>query len=264
MKTIIFYFSGTGNSHAIAEKMAELLSNSEVFHIKSLKGMNLTQYDQIGFVYPSYAIHAPAIVTEYIEAIELQENQKVFLTVTYGGTYGYAIEDVRKILMSKNITNLMEFKLHMPGSYLLEYGAFPNWYQNYLLKGSEKKLKRICNNIRKEKKGKEIAPNMVAILFQKNGRQMMENFRNRGKLFYTDKTCIQCGKCAAICPADNISYKDEAVVWGDHCTQCMACIQNCDKIIHPLLKPNRKKYHHPQVNIIQDKVTHTWYSSYQK
>ena len=39
--------------------------------------------------------------------------------------------------------------------------------------------------------------------------------------------CIGCGKCAKLCPLNNIKLTDKKPVWGNQCTHCMACIGNC-------------------------------------
>ena len=39
--------------------------------------------------------------------------------------------------------------------------------------------------------------------------------------------CIGCGKCEKLCPMNNITLPNGRPVWGDNCTQCMACICYC-------------------------------------
>mgnify|MGYP002728531920 CR=1 FL=1 len=39
--------------------------------------------------------------------------------------------------------------------------------------------------------------------------------------------CIGCGKCAKMCPLNNIKLKNSKPVWGKNCTHCMACICLC-------------------------------------
>ena len=49
------------------------------------------------------------------------------------------------------------------------------------------------------------------------------------KAFYAEDSCIGCGKCAKLCPLNNIKIEDKKPVWGKKCTHCMACIANCPK-----------------------------------
>ena len=39
--------------------------------------------------------------------------------------------------------------------------------------------------------------------------------------------CVGCGKCARLCPLNDISIVDGLPVWGKNCTHCMACICHC-------------------------------------
>ena len=45
--------------------------------------------------------------------------------------------------------------------------------------------------------------------------------------FYTTDACVGCGKCAKLCPLNNITLADGKPQWGKNCTQCMACICKC-------------------------------------
>ena len=47
--------------------------------------------------------------------------------------------------------------------------------------------------------------------------------------FYTTDQCVGCGKCANVCPLNNIQMIDGSPKWGDTCTHCMACIHQCPK-----------------------------------
>ncbi|WP_408610337.1 EFR1 family ferrodoxin [Lacrimispora sphenoides] len=38
---------------------------------------------------------------------------------------------------------------------------------------------------------------------------------------------LSCGKCAELCPLNNIILTDGKPVWGNHCTHCMACLHRC-------------------------------------
>ena len=42
--------------------------------------------------------------------------------------------------------------------------------------------------------------------------------------FYSTDECIGCGICASKCVMGNIRMENDRPVWGDNCTQCMACL----------------------------------------
>ena len=47
------------------------------------------------------------------------------------------------------------------------------------------------------------------------------------KDFHVKDSCIGCGKCAKLCPLNNIKIENMKPVWSGQCTHCMACIGNC-------------------------------------
>ena len=71
--------------------------------------------------------------------------------------------------------------------------------------------------------------------------------------------CIGCGKCAKLCPLNNIMLKDGKPVWGDECTHCMACIGNCptEAIEYGSITQKKEKYnfgkHRHVLNTLENK-----------
>ena len=49
------------------------------------------------------------------------------------------------------------------------------------------------------------------------------------RAFTVDDSCIGCGKCASLCPMNNIELQGGKPRWNGHCTHCMACISYCPK-----------------------------------
>lgn len=47
--------------------------------------------------------------------------------------------------------------------------------------------------------------------------------------FHATEKCIHCGKCANLCPLNNIDMVNGTPLWGKRCTHCMACICGCPK-----------------------------------
>ncbi len=250
MKTLIIYFSGSGNSYAIAKKLAEKLGKTVVVPVKKHNEKKIGEFDRIGFVFPVYSIHAPKFLMEALKTIKFQ-GQQIFLVATHAGSKGYAVSELRSIIAENKISNLQEFRVRMPGSGILEYGAFPDRIQKFLLKRSENRVIKITKAINKNQKTKRIRANLLAVLFKKDGDKRFHNYTEKGKLFYNDEKCNSCGMCMKICPAQNISMRNNKPYWGGNCQQCMACIQWCptDAVKHPDLKEGRKKYHHPEISL---------------
>lgn len=67
------------------------------------------------------------------------------------------------------------------------------------------------------------------------------------KKFAVSDECVSCGKCASVCPLNNIVLTDGKPVWGADCTHCMACINSCAKkaIEYGKASVGKPRYHCP-------------------
>lgn len=248
MSKIVFYFSGTGNSFAVAELIAQKIGKAKLAPILNITDYDLDQYQVVGFVFPVYYYHTPEIVQRVLKGFKSKMDQQVFLIATYGSSCGYAMADVRAVL--KNGAGFVqEFGITMPGNYILEYGAFPDWLQRSILKKSEKAAEEISKKILNRSSVHDVNPNWFAKIFKSTGDKKVKTFKVVGSLFSASEACIKCGRCAEICLGSNIKMHESGPSWGENCQQCMACVQWCPQnaIRHPKLKTGRKRYVHPKV-----------------
>ena len=68
----------------------------------------------------------------------------------------------------------------------------------------------------------------MLLLIVKNtmGKALID--KNAAKKYIIDDSCILCGTCAKVCPANNIKVTDK-VIFGSNCEVCYSCIHNCPK-----------------------------------
>lgn len=57
--------------------------------------------------------------------------------------------------------------------------------------------------------------------------RLFYRFIVHAKPFHITRSCASCGRCAQVCPLNNIQMVDGLPQWGDHCTHCMRCITLC-------------------------------------
>ena len=92
-KTVIFYFSGTGNTELVADMIQEELINCQYSVnrvriedvLKNNLSIDLEKYDLIGIGSPVISFGTPSIVTRFIERLPNEKNKKVFIFRTAGG-----------------------------------------------------------------------------------------------------------------------------------------------------------------------------------
>jgi ferredoxin/flavodoxin len=257
MKTIIYYFSGTGNSLAVALGIADKLKEAKVVSILELKNNKKipAEFNRIGFVYPCFYGHPPKIVLDLVSEIQINMDSKVFIIVTFGGKYTSALFDMKKQLqpLLKNI--IQEFSVRLPGNHIVGYSAFPKFLQRIMFKKAPKTVAKIVNAIEQELPSVAKEPKKTVFMekFTKFANNILgvKNVHQRKAQFFTTSSCIHCGTCEKICPVENIKISSSAVNFHDHCEQCMACIQWCPQkaITHPNIPKKRKHYHHPDIKL---------------
>ncbi len=254
MKNAVFYFSGTGNSLALAKQIAEKLGDTEIISIPSdfdaREPIKITA-ERIGFVFPVYFGCLPPVLKRFISNLEFGREQYIFGVANFGGGSGLSFGQLDSALAERGAVLSAAFPVKMPGNYIIKYGAFPLSVQNKILKSARKKTDRIADTV-KAKLPSSIPRGAPPLrLFEKRLERMTESFGKMAENFHADESCSGCGVCVKVCPAGNIRLKDSAPVWGGSCEHCMACIQWCPKeaINYADKTAKRKRYHHPGIKL---------------
>ncbi|GCF94161.1 flavodoxin [Enterococcus florum] len=230
---MILYFSGTGNSRYVAELLAnelgdELRSLNQL--IKEQKTMALVSERPWVIVCPTYAWRPPRIVIEFIEQTYFTGSQKVYFFMTCDTNTLNAIRYIHEICQKKDweLTGFAE--IIMVDNYIvLAKSIRPDEEIQKRINQAEKTVKLLA---------KRIAVNGSLPSFSKTGGLAgafisgpVNSFFYRvlinGKGFYAAPQCLQCGKCATVCPLNNIQLTSDKPCWGRNCTHCMACIGIC-------------------------------------
>lgn len=254
MKTVIFYFTGTGNNLWTAKKLKEQLGDADMFpmyHLKTNKHIK-SDYTHIIIVSPSYFSHIPPFVQECLREVVFTENQKIITIVDCGGNRGMAIEDLRESINKCGKKVVGEYMIIHPGNYILSYGAFPKIYQIITLKKAKGRVKKIAHDIKENHMNK--LPKAGMFYKEKDEKRLQKaisSFSEIGLQYEVNNDCLSCGICEKVCPAKNIQMKNKKPVFQNNCQQCMACIQWCpQKAIDKEGKAkDRKRYHNMEISL---------------
>jgi len=112
MKTVIYYFSGTGNSLKVAKDIAVKLKDTEIIQIcKDNMDVDSIILNKSGIVFPVYFSGMPLIVKDFIEKIKIKSGAYIFTIVTFARASDASINQLEKILNSKGSELSAAFKI---------------------------------------------------------------------------------------------------------------------------------------------------------
>jgi ferredoxin len=232
VKTIIYYFTGTGNSLAAAKKIAAVLGNCELVPIASLaetSGDIVPQAERVGIVCPVYFSGLPLMVAECAQRLDPTAAKYLFAVITHGGGgESAALRQLDSILRKRQGRGLDSgFGVVMPGNYILMYESPSGKQQEEILAKADREIAEITELVaRCENRGlpSSLIPRVLYTLLYPWFRS---HARADDKKFSVNDKCTSCGTCVAICPAKNIELADKKPVWKHHCELCCGCIHNC-------------------------------------
>lgn len=156
---MIFYFSGTGNSLYVAQKLSRN-DNTELVDIaKALREKNfeyeVKDDEKIGFVFPVYFYGLPSLVSEFVDQLIIKCNSKslIYSVITCGGSIGNADKMLKKLLKKKKLELSSSFSVQMPSNYTMMYDVPTKEKQTLVLQEAEKKIEKIVKLLEANKKG---------------------------------------------------------------------------------------------------------------
>lgn len=228
---MILYFSGTGNSRYVAERIAAVTGDGLVSintKIKNHDEQRLEGSDKLVFVAPTYAWRIPKIVENWIFRTELGCG-KAWFVMTCGGEIGNAAKYNQRLCEQKHFTYMGTMQILMPENYIAMFSA-PAWDEaEAIIDKAEPDIQKASEQIKAGKPfplpEKRISDRLKSYVVN----PMFYRLYVKADAFTVNESCISCGKCVANCPLNNIRLIGNKPVWGRNCTHCMACICDCPK-----------------------------------
>ncbi len=261
MKTVIYYFTGTGNSLAAARKIAAALGETELVPIASLMdtpGDIMPAAERVGILFPVYFAGLPAMVASFAARVRLQEAGYVFAVATFGGAgAASALRQLDATLRQQASRGLdAGFRVKMPGNYILMYESPKGEKRATMLAAAEGEIARITDAVRQCRKQELPRSLFEQVIHALMYRWFINRVRGEDRKFTVTDKCTACGTCVAVCPAKNIELVNKKPVFHHHCEVCCACIHNCPaQAIQAGTKTERRqRYRNPDITVADLKL----------
>ncbi|MDD5142049.1 EFR1 family ferrodoxin [Methanoregula sp.] len=232
MKTILYYFTGTGNSLAAAKKIALALGETELVPIVSLQdtsGNIVPAAERIGIVAPVYFCGLPLMVAEFAGRLDPAAAEYLFCVMTHGGGgESAALRQLDSIIRKRKGRGLdAGFGIAMPGNYILMYEPLAVEKQREILQKADGVIGDIAGAVGWCEKRTLPSSLIGRVLYSLAYPYFRSHVRDGDKKFTVTEKCTACGTCVAICPSDNIELVNNRPVWKHQCELCCGCIHTC-------------------------------------
>ena len=229
---MILYYSATGNTKFIAKLLAKQLDDECVDLLERIRTNDTSSFhSEKPFVIctPIYICEPPIFLMKYLKKVTFTGDRRMYLVCTSGGYAGAAGPIMHRLALRKKMKYMGRAEVTMPRNYMANtlYSMLtPEASRERILKAG----RCVPGIARRIKAGERLWARYI-FLFERLIIYPFTPFwarvRQSSKPFHTTEACVGCGKCARLCPLNNIEMVDRKPVWKKSCAHCMACIGNC-------------------------------------
>ena len=227
---MILYFSGTGNSKFVAQRIAVALGDEIVNlndRIKSGDTSPVETGERVIIVTPTYAWRIPRVVRDWLRKTELRGAKQVWFVMTCGSEIGNADKYNRELCTEKRLSCMGTAQIVMPENYIAMFSAPQADEAREIVAKTEPNIDCVIASIQSNQPFAPTRNNLYDRFMSGPVNLIFYKFCVKADAFTVSDTCIGCGQCAKRCPMNNVTLKDGKPVWGKNCTHCMACICYC-------------------------------------
>lgn len=254
-KNIIYYFSATGNSLAVARKIANTLPDSQLLPmigvLQEQEGPIKIEGKRVGFVFPTYYLGVPRVVKEFIGRLDAGSVEYVFAVATKGyPVVGAAISQIKQLLKNRGICLGGGFHVKSVQNDIT-FAQIPGKdEQMKILAAVQGQIEKILPKIADMSNYSHFEISRPLLNVRQKAYQ--KSCQTASQDFIVTEECNGCGICVRVCPLNNISLTEsEKPFWGKKCQMCEACYNFCLKnaVFIETIDREANRYHHPDVSV---------------
>lgn len=221
---MIFYYSATGNSKHVAEKVQEKHKGNliDIGKEKSPREYSIEEGETLYFITFNCFWGISKRVEDFILQSTFTNARDIVFILTCGGYLGGGDRQVKDLMAKKNLPKPKIYDLVMVTNYSILHDIPKLEKQKKLLKKAEDKLQLII-----EGKARPYSSNFLLGFFRPFVHKHYDKYRST-KNFKVSDSCIACGQCQKDCPVSAIQIQEGKPTWiKAHCDNCLKCLHLC-------------------------------------
>lgn len=207
---MILFFTGTGNSRYIARRIADSLGDELLNMNERIKAWDTSEISADGrlvFVVPTYGWRIPRIVEKWIDETPFSGSFKVWFVMDCGGEIGDADKYIRQLCSRKSFDYMGVKQIVMPENYVAMFGVPNDEQAARIIEKAQPDIADASETIKAEKKFAQPRRNAYDKLMSDIVNPVFYKLFVKADAFTANDKCIGCGKCAKMCPLNNIKLK---------------------------------------------------------
>lgn len=259
---MILCYTGTGNSLAVALRLAEMLGDSvlrlerEMLISPAAHVIDLSGHKHVVWCFPVYSWGLPPVISRVMQHITLTNADTLphYMVATCGDDAGRTHLQWRHTAESRGWDALNAFTVVMPNTYTLMKGfdVDPAELEQSKLSKMPEAVDTIAGKILAGSIGDEVLMGKWSRI--KSGiiyPWFVRHAMSPKPFHYTDR-CISCEICAQSCPMNNITMDNAHPHWHDNCALCLRCYHLCPRhaVAYGKATTNKGQYHNPSLSPI--------------
>ena len=231
MRILLVFYSGTGNTAYLTERLKEAFSASgdkvTVLSLPFGGESGLDDYDLIGFGYPIYAFNEPGLFMRAIKGLRLREGQNCFIYKNSGEVLHLndcSSRHLIRLLRRRKCPLVGEYHFVMP--YNIHFRYEDDFVKQIMLEND--KLAAILIHDLHHGIIKKIIPGPVSTFVGKVLKVQRIGGPINSFFYHVDGSkCTHCLLCVRSCPVKNVYEAEGKIRFRHHCEMCMRCSFMC-------------------------------------